>query len=182
MEQWGLDKVNTTRCRWTGVVITVRKQYTIFLLIKCSFWPAGHTVRATKLQFPGHFWPAGYGLHTPTLKYVAESGIFCQQKAHQFFLFYWSRKLEVHRDARWAARFLLMPFCFVFFRFLWCYGSMHNEMNPIVQVSLGRHRPILQAVYKIYFILQRSHLLVCDMMKLFKAMTDIFIFNSYVMV
>jgi len=28
---------------------------------------AGHTLRATKRQFPGHFWPAGYGLHTPAL-------------------------------------------------------------------------------------------------------------------
>jgi len=61
--EMGLDKVNT-RCGWTGVVIRVSKQYTIFLLIKFRFWSAGHTLQATKRQSPGHFWPAGYGLHT----------------------------------------------------------------------------------------------------------------------
>jgi len=44
-----------------------------------------HTLRAIKLQFPGHFWPAGYGLHTPSVANKLAMFFFKQhdQLAHQ---------------------------------------------------------------------------------------------------
>jgi len=77
--QWADIKIyNRNACLWsngvwikkfpgTGAVISVRKQYNAFLLIKFRFCPAGPILRVTKLQFPSHFWPEGYGFQRPAV-------------------------------------------------------------------------------------------------------------------